>query len=606
MNSRQLLCAAALAAAAVSSQAQIIITEVIPGVSTGAGTGDTVELHNAGVAPVDLTDWVITDMDAGSVESNLLSEGTFAPASLSLPPLQPGEFAVVIFADSGTSTAGFIATNYGLRIVAPLATGGSSYLDVGTDQAVLLDDTGAGIDSVAWGVSTSIPTTDQMEDLSALTPATADYGLAQGDAAWSGDDNVTTTPQYVASVVDFLGLDGASTYGDGAIRRISTNGVFALGSPDGAAQWEAVPRHQATLGNPSDDVATVDGIRPLRATEEAATYLTLMESSNFPERRVARDEDQSPADFVLATGGEMTAWEAVLAHAMAEEWDEAFADADALGYEVVEMLDTSSGETFHILRERTIPGEPGFKGQGIFVFGSAPQTRDYLVLQVPHTRADSLTFGEGALALAQVFPRVLMVASAHRDNHTTETTCDGTHTSGDPYRISDVAHHPDNFFHTTHKWLHANLPDMLAIQFHGFCCPGSGSHPTVVNDCIIAHSADDVPPVNTLPYLWRTRINAQNFAADDGNVGGDLTTAGIYNIEESELGARNNLQGRISNGVAVGAECNTDALASTGRFVHIEQDPDVREEPQHVITALIEALDILEALPVELDSFDVE
>jgi len=607
MHRHSLLGAAAILAAAGAANAQVLITEVLPGVVTNATAGDTVELFNAGGAAVDLTDWVLTDLDPGSVESSLPSEGTFAPASLALPALQPGDFAVVVFADSATGTAGFVATNYGVRIVAPLATGGSSFLDVAIEQVVLLDDGGAGIDSVAWGVSTSIPTTDQLEDLEALTPPTAAFGLVQGGAAWAGDDDISTTPQHVASAIDFLGLDAASTYGQGALRRRSTNGVFDVGSPDGAAQWEAVPRHQATLGNASDDVATVDGIRPIRATENAATWLTLAESSTFPERRVATGEDQSPADFVPPTIGEMAAWEDVLVHAMAGEWEQAFADADPLGYEVVELLDTASGETFHVLRNRTIPGQAGFTGQGIFVFGDAAQTRDYLVLEVPHPRADSNTLGEGALALGQVFPRVMMVAGTHRDNHTTDSTCDGEQTNGTTYRISDVAHHPDNFFHTTHKWLFANLPNMVAIQFHGFCCPGSGSHPTVTHDCIVAHSADDVPPVATLPYLWRTRIDAQNFLADDGSPGGDLTDAGIYNVDESELGARNNLQGRIMNGVTVGDECDTEALASTGRFVHIEQDPDVREEPQHIVTALVEALDLLEAgLPVELDGYAVE
>jgi hypothetical protein len=55
------------------------------------------------------------------------------------------------------------------------------------------------------------------------------------------------------------------------------------------------------------------------------------------------------------------------------------------------------------------------------------------------------------------------------------------------------------------------------------------------------------------------------------------------------LGATNNLQGRVSNGVTVGDECDTAALASSGSFIHIEQDPDVREEPLHIVTALLEA-----------------
>lgn len=59
------------------------------------------------------------------------------------------------------------------------------------------------------------------------------------------------------------------------------------------------------------------------------------------------------------------------------------------------------------------------------------------------------------------------------------------------------------------------------------------------------------------------------------------------------LGATNNLQGRHSNGVNPGDVCDTEAVAAPQRFLHIEQDPDVREEPLHVIEALRTALDTL-------------
>jgi hypothetical protein len=199
---------------------------------------------------------------------------------------------------------------------------------------------------------------------------------------------------------------------------------------------------------------------------------------------------------------------------------------------------------------------------------------------------DSETLEEGALALPDVRPRVLAIAGTHRNNHLDDSTCDGMFDGGDDFRISDVAHHPDNLFHTAHIWLESNLPDMRTVQFHGFCCPGAGTYAGLSDDCVVSNGFEAVPAVSDLGRIWADRIEAQGFLAD----GVDLSTVAIFGEDTNVLGATTNLQGRITNGVAAGVECNTPAVAASGRFHHLEQDPDVREEPQHVLDALKEAL----------------
>ena len=118
------------ACVAMHAPAQVILTEVIPGVSTSINSGDTVELFNAGGAPVDITGWIITDLDPAAVESNVLTETSFAPPALMLPALQPGEYAVVVFTDGlAGGVSQFWPTNYGMLIEAPLASAASSFLD---------------------------------------------------------------------------------------------------------------------------------------------------------------------------------------------------------------------------------------------------------------------------------------------------------------------------------------------------------------------------------------------------------------------------------------------------------------------------------------------
>lgn len=569
-----------------SASADILLTEVIPNVTTTTTRGDVVELFNTGPGSVDLTGWVLSDLDPDPI-AGVPQDSTFAPPALGLPPLAAGDFAVIEFVDAG-GTASWQPTNYGLRIVAPLEAG--SFLGSERDELLLFDDTDTPIDFVAWSDSGTTVSSDSYDDLAAVTGAVFDFGLTPGTAAWDGDESITNDAEYYANSVDFTAFASVSTWGGGALRRRSTNGVFAVASPDGVAQWEAVARHEATLGNPSDDVPTGNGLRPLRITDDLATWLAQIDSSSFPDRRLAPQQDQSPADFAPADANRRSAWEAVLALALNEQWDEAFAAADAIGYEVVEFLDSASGETFHILRERFIPGDPSFTGMGTFVFFSGTDARPNLVLEVPHPIHDGKTLDEGGLAAPLVRPRLLMIAGTHRNNHTTPTGCDGSFEGGDPYRISDVAHHPDNFFHTAHVWLTSNLPNMLAIQFHGFCCPGVAPYEDVSDDNVISNGVEIAPGPNDFTQIWRTRIDAQNYL-----VGGvDLTTASVFGDDVNRLGATNNLQGRVSNGIDPGDACDTEAVAASGRFIHIEQDPDVRDDPQHILIALNEALDLFE------------
>lgn len=593
--------ALALISTAEPSRAAIMITEVIPGVSTSATAGDTVEIFNSGPGAVDLTGWILTDLDDGVIEGNILNEGTFAPGSLAMPPLGEGEFAVVVFVDSDTAAGpSFLATNYGLRIVAPLLN--QSFLGDEFEQLLLADNSGTPVDFLAWGSSggtlTGSNLTDALEDLSSMTGVTGDYGFTPGGAVWAGNDNIADLTDYLASSIDVVGFTGVSGNGNGVIRRLSTAGVFQQTSPRSAADFEVVRRSDATLGNASDAVPTGAGLQPFRITDQLATWVGELNSSTHPDRRISRNEDMVSPDFKTQDGTARTAWEGILAGMLAGDWEATAADAAAINYQVVEFLNTETSDTFYVLRENSIPGDLSFQGQGVYIFDPSPTARERLVLESPHTIFDSGTLEQMGLAIPVLRPRVAFCAGAHRNNSTVTTTCDGTFAGGAPYRISDVAHHPDNFFHTTHRNLNDTFAEMIAIQFHGFCCPGSGSYTTLFDD-VVATTGDNAAPGPTdFVTAVADAIEAENYLADDGSPGGDLTTVAVYPVDTNELGATNNLQGRLSNGVPFGNECNTSSPSFTGRFLHLEQDPDVREEPEHIINALEAALSAQESASV--------
>lgn len=590
---------AALAAAALplTSHARVIVTEVIPGVNASATNGDTIELFNTGPGAVDLTDWRLTDLDPGAVESSLANEPTFAPMSAAIPPLAAGEYAVVILKDDSlTSSTTWQATNYGLRIEAPLALGGTTVFGNTYEQLLLVDAALVPQDFLAWhdtGASLS-PTDEQdaREDLQALTGPTGGYGITPGLAEWSGPDTIATLADYQGASVDFTGRSEVTTWGSGAIRRRSVGETFQVSSPGAVADWEAIPRERASLGNPSDDVATAGGLRPIRVAASIAEWIGELDASNFPERRIARGEDLVMPDFQTASLPDRTAFQNIVTRLMTGDAEGTFADALAQGYEVVEFLDLPSGRTWHILRERVWPGEPGFRGQGIFIVDNNPDARAELCLQAPHPIFDGGTSEQLGIAMPELHPRVAMIAGTHRNNSTVTTPCDGTFEGGAPYRISDPAHHPDNFFHAIHTMLDDSTAEFFAVQFHGFCCPGSGSYAALTHDVVASNGVELVPPAMALVELFAAELDGEAYVCDDG-AGGDLTTTAVFGRNGTVLGATNNLQGRHSNGVNPGDVCDTEAVAASQRFLHIEQDPDVREEPLHVIEALRNALDTL-------------
>ena len=56
----------------------------------------------------------------------------------------------------------------------------------------------------------------------------------------------------------------------------------------------------------------------------------------------------------------------------------------------------------------------------------------------------------------------------------------------------------------------------------------------------------------------------------------------------SEMGGTTNVQGRLINAVAADKVCGTNATASSGRFIHIEQQPGYRDAKDW-IAALVSA-----------------
>jgi Lamin Tail Domain len=577
---------AALLGLAPGASAQVLITEIHPDVLIAESDGDRVEIFNSGSGAVDLTNWVLTDLDPTAQHTDPLGEGTFAPVSLGVPALQPGEFCVVTFASpEAPDTSTWTSQPHGLDITIELEP---SFHRKG-DCVALFEPGGDLVDSVCYGVSGEVPSYEP-SDMRALTLPDANgyaLGVLDNQTGWAGLDNVSLISTLMRYAVDFSAYGVETPTGSGSIQRINVGPHWMEGVPDGADFFVVTDIAGATLGAHTFD--STDGTLPLILHSGGIeNFIDFLDQSAFGGPKLANAADSD--DFVIPDALDRVRFRRVIDLMLAGEHTRAHWIADQVGYEVVEWTDTGLSATLHVLREKADEGDAGFRGQGTFIFDNTSENG--LCVEVPHPLYDSLTLREGGDILVQVRPRLLIIAGTHRNSSTTDTPCDGTMSSGDPYRISDCAHSVITFFQMAHEQFVLNDPGAYVLQIHGYSQTTWATEPI---DVIISEGRNFDPPDSNFSEVLADQIDAQGFLAD----GTDLTVAGVYSADIGVLGATNNTNGRFSNGVQWALCCDNYASTSNAHFIHMEQDLDVRQENQHIIDALNQTLGIL-GIPAEL------
>jgi hypothetical protein len=411
-----------------------------------------------------------------------------------------------------------------------------------------------------------------------------------------------TSLTYNANSINFSAYGNVTTYGQGVIRRkMNGSGQFVESFPDGPSNFEIAPIRRATFGWSHAVRATTGGLEPRKMAGNLTEYVSEFEDANHPAYRIHTSTNSD--DYIDPDNTKRATWRTVMASLRSGDFPAAYQTASTIGYEIIEFFDTSGTNlTYYILRESAAPNEAGYTGQAIVLFGNTFSTNPNLVLQAPHPIFDQLTLQQLALAVPQVRPRAAIIAGTHRNNSNTDSTCDGQLSAGVPYRISDVAHWPGSLYHVASEELCNLTTQTVSIQFHGF----GGDEGT---GAIVSSGDYTNGNLNWLMRRWRDRINAQNYTTS--YLGNDrLTTSSIYGPGgASTLGGTTNAQGRFINGVSSANVCTVDATSANGRFIHIEQAIQVRNDPQHIITALAEAIPlagISVPVPVAISSFEIE
>jgi hypothetical protein len=239
---------------------------------------------------------------------------------------------------------------------------------------------------------------------------------------------------------------------------------------------------------------------------------------------------------------------------------------DALGFELGGYAD--DGGAFWLVVEEKAPRTGG----GTFVVNPAASRE--LWLEAPHADSDTGTLKQGASQLTALGARALLLTGANRCAASQATACDGkTAKCGGVLRVSDAAHSEDSYFMAAHRALRAVHPSGLAVNLHGM--ESDGSEAAVLGDGTKRDNPTAV--ANALRDALNKRLPAgrKAYSCNDPSDSG----------QHRDLCGTNNVQGRYDNGSA--QACTTAAASSTGRFLHLEQDAQLRGAGAG---ALIEAL----------------
>jgi hypothetical protein len=194
-------------------------------------------------------------------------------------------------------------------------------------------------------------------------------------------------------------------------------------------------------------------------------------------------------------------------------------------------------------------------GWGTLIINTIPSKQ--ISIQAPHPKYDTNTLEQAAAIFEEIEAHTLVIAGAHRNSNAIDGCQSG-------YKISDVSHNVDNFFHVVTEEIINNTSDTV-IQFHGM----SASSCSGV-DVYITHG------VSTIPVVTDKATKIRNaFRALDGsvtiNIPGDAPTC--------SLNATKNTVGRFINDSA--NACTTSATNYNGRFIHIEQKIALRNSAQY-------------------------
>ena len=256
----------------------------------------------------------------------------------------------------------------------------------------------------------------------------------------------------------------------------------------------------------------------------------------------------------------------LLTTALAGDWVAAQSAAAAAEYRLFALAD---GDRWYIV----LDDAASLLGPTVVL---SPAAKRDLIVEAPHPVIDRYTVPQTAVLLSELGARAGIFAGAHRCAATAESSCSGkTKVCKDygkaPYRDSDVAHNPNTLFHVAHEILVAHWPQAVAFSIHGFNKAKSAPDTWAV---ISDGGREEGGNADALTRRLRDALRETLGEGDARAVACDDSDDRRFGFQR--LCAATNVQGRHLNGSD--DLCRQSVARGSGRFIHIEQTLELRDD----------------------------
>lgn len=317
----------------------------------------------------------------------------------------------------------------------------------------------------------------------------------------------------------------------------------------------------------------------MQSGDIASTISTII--SNIP--------GEDGEDYTEPDNAQLAQFSTLLAELVAGQYAQAAMTANGLDYDLTEFMDIPSGQTYYLLTHNN------GNYWGTYIYN--PTHCRQLVIQAPHPKFDFNTGKQALHVFRNTNALFFAMAGTHRCNSNTPTNCNGTtqvcgSANPEAYKISDFAHRIPTFFQTSTAFLAGAFPNSVFVSLHGFTKLNSDPYVIMSNGTTTTPNPD---------FITQLR---DNLLLED-----NVLTFEIPHLNQAwdRLVGFSNTQGRLVNSSP--NPCTDDAVSSTGRFIHAEQEKTrLRDNVtgwNKMANALANTFDCA-ALPVVWQAFSVE
>jgi hypothetical protein len=229
-------------------------------------------------------------------------------------------------------------------------------------------------------------------------------------------------------------------------------------------------------------------------------------------------------------------------------------------YTVFEFTDSASGGNYCVAMETRDANMDDIVDSGLGTFIANPSHEIEVIIEVPHPKDEYNTARQGVYVFKNSRARAFIMAGAHKDTNFVSSSCQPDKNN------SDAAHNTENFLYAATEEIDSFYYNrgifFTVIQFHGMkssSCKGA--------DVYITHGKPIDASIND-------SISELKFSLTEQHPEWQVVLPG--ETTRCNLHGEANVEGRFLNGVLKEDICYNSPFDYSGRFVYIEQKPNMR------------------------------